>query len=54
MEWLTWKKQDKEKIMKDKKCMIGNEIYEPDFELCDDELCFVCRGGVWQQKRLLS
>ena len=37
--------------MKGKECIIETMIYEPDSEICDEELCFVCKDGVWQEKR---
>jgi hypothetical protein len=40
--------------MEEKQCMIESRVYAPDTEVCDEELCYVCSDGVWQQKGALD
>ena len=40
--------------MKEKECMIDEMLFDQDSTLCDGELCYVCKDGVWQQKSTLD
>jgi hypothetical protein len=37
--------------MEGKGCIIETKVYAQDSEVCDEELCYICKDGVWQQKR---
>ncbi len=36
--------------MEGKECKIDDVVFAQDSTLCDNELCYVCKNGVWQQK----
>ena len=36
--------------MEGKQCVIETRVYPQDSEVCDTELCYVCRDGLWEQK----
>ena len=40
--------------MQGKGCIIESLNYEPDSEVCDDKLCYVCKDGIWQEKGALD
>jgi hypothetical protein len=40
--------------MKGKECIIETVTYDEGSEVCDERLCFVCKGGVWEQKGALD
>lgn len=40
--------------MEEKECRIETKVFAPDSELCDENLCYVCKDGVWQEKGTLD
>lgn len=32
------------------KCQLGEISYSSGADVCDDEYCYVCRGGEWEMK----
>jgi hypothetical protein len=40
--------------MQDKECTIETRNYDPDSEVCDERLCYVCKDGTWQEKGALD
>jgi len=46
--------KEKKRAMQDKKCTIETRNYDPDSEVCDERLCYVCKDGTWQEKGALG
>jgi hypothetical protein len=44
----TWFKEQR-RAMEEKRCIIETMVFDQDSTLCDEELCYVCKDGVWQQ-----
>ncbi|MFZ0929630.1 MAG: hypothetical protein ABSF90_05340 [Syntrophobacteraceae bacterium] len=40
--------------MQGKECTFETRNYEPDSEVCDEKLCYVCKDGTWQEKGALD
>ncbi|MGA2731242.1 MAG: hypothetical protein ABSG35_01370 [Syntrophobacteraceae bacterium] len=40
--------------MEDKQCKIETKVYDRDSEVCDENLCYVCKDGMWQKKGALD